>query len=131
MHFPPCLNCQPPGPCTVGDRSRRFRLPLPDIRRGSYSGQPVSCHKTSRGFTAQEPPCQATGGRYHILTRRRAASVQVLLVITSSPATNLTDSPLRDLTGGTWEGKKMWWRTRKSPAISDCEAVGRQSCGRP
>lgn len=54
--FTPCLNCQPQGPCAVGDRSRRFRLPPPDIHHGSYSGQPVSCHKTSGGFTVQELP---------------------------------------------------------------------------
>lgn len=101
----PCLNCQPEGPCTVGGRSRRFRLPPPDICRCSSSGQPVSCHKTSRGFHRSGASCQASGGRYHILTRRRAASVQVLLVISSSPGTSLTDSPLGDLKGWTWERK--------------------------
>lgn len=69
--------------------------------------------------------CQATGGRYHILTRRRAASVQVLLVISSSPATNLTDSPLKGLKGWTREGKKIWWHTSRSRHIPDSKGCMR------
>lgn len=82
-----------------------------------------------QGFQRSGASCQATGGRYHILTGRRAASVQVPLVISSSPATNLTDSPLRDLKRWTSEGKKMWWHTRKSRDISDSKRCTRQ-CGR-
>lgn len=127
--FSPCLNRQPEGPCTVGDRSRRFRLPPPDICRCSSSGQPVSCHKTSRGFHRSGASCQATGGRYHILTRRNAASMQVLLVISSSPGTSLTDSPLGDLKGWTWERKRKWWHARRSWDVSDSKRCMKQ-CGR-